>query len=100
MAGERMTAAGVPYIDFLPDDAAEAMATIPAMAAPCAGCAFTPGTEAHGAPTTSAVAEECVAARCAFFCHMAGDCHIKTHLCAGWVSEISRRALEENTNDR
>lgn len=90
MPGERMTARGVPYIDYLPDNADEAMAELPAMARRCAGCAFTPGTEAHGTPTTSRIAQECAAARCAFLCHMAADgMGHKTHLCAGWVEAIA-----------
>lgn len=82
--------AGVPGIDYLPDNAAEAATAFPTMTRPCAGCAYTPGTEANLSPTTSFLAREAAAARCAFFCHMAGGPRPedKTHLCAGWAERV------------
>ncbi|HKT54517.1 MAG TPA: hypothetical protein VJP88_08690 [Caulobacteraceae bacterium] len=83
---------GVPYIDFLPETSAADLAELPAMAARCRGCAYTPGTEANLHPITSRLARECAEARCAFFCHLTADVQspdaTATHLCAGWLEAI------------
>ena len=79
---------GIPYIDFLPDNSAEALSSVPALSTRCRDCAFTEGTDADLSPTTSRIRDECVAARCAFYCHKTSDGVTATHLCAGWVAAI------------
>lgn len=88
---------GIPGIDFLDDNADEALAQFPVMVRPCADCAYTPGTSANLHPITSRDAEECVKERHAFWCHKAEDfLGEKTHLCAGWASRLAvRAALQE-----
>lgn len=83
----------VPYIDYLPDDADDLLATHPVMARPCADCAYTPGTEASRNPITSRDAKMCADARCGFWCHKAVNpnmSEIQTHLCAGWHAALSK----------
>jgi hypothetical protein len=85
---------GIPGIDYLDDNAEEALAMFPVMSRRCADCAFTDGTSANHNPTTANAAAECVQTRHAFWCHKAED-HLgeKTHLCAGWSEAISACTL-------
>jgi len=48
----------------------------------CAGCAFRPGTEAHGSPMTRTTADACVMAREPFLCHE------REGLCTGWREAV------------
>ncbi len=92
-AAEERARDGAPYIDYLPDNADEALALFPSMARPCAECAFVPGTSANLSPITAESARECAESRCAFFCHKVADPidhDFKTHLCAGWLTAIQR----------
>lgn len=85
-----MNREGVPYIDYLPDNSAEALATYPALANRCKDCAYTPGTSASLTPTTARIAAECAESRCAFWCHKSlGDNGLGRHLCAGWVESLA-----------
>lgn len=84
---------GVEGIDYLGACAAKAVADFPVLARRCAACAFTPGTEANGNPTTTAAARECVERSHPFWCHKAEDGDgFKTHLCAGWIDGLRARA--------
>lgn len=84
---------GVAGVDYLPACAAEAVIAIPALAARCRGCAFTPGTDAADNPVTSNAASECVERSHPFFCHMVkDDLREPTHLCAGWIEALTERA--------
>lgn len=86
----------VAYIDFLPDNAAEALATYPAMSSRCADCAYTNGTAANRDSITIALAADCTKSRCAFWCHKTGDSEFKTHLCAGWIESLAPVAEPES----
>jgi hypothetical protein len=88
---------GVPGIDYLDDNAAEAFASFPVMSRPCSGCPSIDGTEAARHPVTSANYRECIAERHCFMCHMSPDprdSDFKTHICAGWASAISPERAE------
>lgn len=92
---------GVAGIDFLQACAAEALQDLPVMARRCAGCAFTPGTEAHADPCTRPRALHCVERSHPFWCHMAADeLGDKTHLCAGWADALVERANLLNKHER
>lgn len=85
MAGERVL---VPYVDYLPDDHAEALASFPSTEKPCAACPYTEGTEAYATPITRRLAIECAEARSAFWCHLTVVGEFPTHLCGGWRASI------------
>lgn len=80
----------VPGIDFLDDNFDAAVAEVPALAAACKDCPYTPGTEASKNIVTAYLARECTRARHAFMCHLTGDEYAKTHLCAGWIASLSK----------
>lgn len=89
---------GVAYIDYLPDDHAEALAGAPVLARPCAACPYTPGTSANLDPVTSRLARECAEAHCAFWCHLTGGDEA-THLCAGWLANLGPLTAGESSRD-
>lgn len=77
-------------IDYLPDNYAEAIQALPAMARPCVECPYTPGTPASADSITRRLAAECAASRSAFLCHKTIDARaLPTHLCAGWLEAVS-----------
>lgn len=79
---------GVPGIDYLDDNAEEALRIAPVLARRCSECPFTAGTEANCDPVTKPLSQECVRARHAFWCHKSGDWWLHSHLCAGWAESI------------
>lgn len=81
---------GVPGIDYLPNNAAEALAEAPVMAGPCRACPAIAGTKAACDPVTRPIFDQCVAARCAFWCHLTIEGGFATHLCGGWAANRKR----------
>lgn len=81
--------AGVPGIDYLDDNATEAIASHPSMDNPCRACPAVQGSEASRHPITSELFGQCIEARHAFWCHLTRQGGFATHLCGGW-----RRALD------
>lgn len=87
---------GVPGIDFLHACATEALQLAPTLPRRCVGCAYSPGTEANGTPTTRQAAKECVERSHPFWCHLVSDgLGEQTHLCAGWAAALRARASQE-----
>ena len=87
--------AGVPYIDYLPDNADQVISEYPAMAKPCIACPYTAGTEASRNPLTSRLARESTEARSAFWCHLTRQGVVCTHLCAGWIDSLDPAQAED-----
>lgn len=54
----------------------------------CAGCAFTPGTDAHDSPLTLPKAEMCARARVPFLCHESPEDARTT--CAGYREAVAQ----------
>lgn len=81
---------GVPGIDYLDDNAAEALALYPRMFGRCRDCAYTVGTDAWMTPVTRRLAVECSNSRHAFWCHKSSAewWGRHSHLCAGWVESL------------
>ena len=88
--------AGVPYIDYLPDDREVAISEVPAMKSRCVECPYTKGTDASNNPITLQMTVDCSRSGAPFFCHKSAtaiNLGFATHLCAGWIENDERPNL-------